>query len=119
MLDHLGGDPLLFGVPLSAAALADVHEPSLRPGVDEHLGADQGVVHDHVRLAQQFLGGQRQQAGVAGPRADQRDLAGPVRARLGLDQVRFPARLVRSEPAMAPDRHAPAPALRVAILDDV
>ena len=58
-----------------AGALADRLEAGGRAGERQDLRRHQGVVQDHVGAGQRMRGVQREQAGVAGPGADQPDAA--------------------------------------------
>ena len=60
---------------MMARCLADFDAFSVAAGEVEHFGADQTVVQDHVGFVEQTQAAQRQQAGVAGTGADQRDAA--------------------------------------------
>ena len=66
-------DPLLLAA--LAGLLADENALGVAPRAPEHCLPDQAVVENHVRLLQQLQRAQGQQVGVAGPGADQVDLA--------------------------------------------
>ena len=70
-LDEQGVDQLLGHAP--AGPLADVDQLGVRPRQGEHAVADQGVVHDDVRLGDEPGGAHRQQLGVAGASTDEGD----------------------------------------------
>ncbi len=70
-----------------AAALAGELELGAGPRKGQHALAHQGVVDHHVGLAQRVVGGQGQQARIAGPGADEPDPAGLEIGQLGKTRV--------------------------------
>ena len=71
--DHQGVD-LVLPAGRAVAGLADQH-PCLAPREIEHIGRHQIVEQDDVGGLQRAHGAQRQQLGIAGAGADQRDRA--------------------------------------------
>ena len=71
-LDQRAADLILPDRRLTGT-LADVAEVRVGPRIIERTGRDQAVVQDHVGLGDQIERTARDQAGVAGPGADQVD----------------------------------------------